>query len=167
MKTIWDADERHIPHVRGAIVGAVGSSIGGGYGSTSRHLGTPMDNVIGVRYMLYNGTVVEATKGDDLLDNFRQFVDTMPDQFKGFLDEATKAFHDMAERGRHSVADFQGQVAAARDAAKDARKDSPEAFDLNDDAAADAEAAGAVAPEDAQDVVTDAYPGESKDEFRG
>lgn len=67
MKTIWDADERHIPHVRGAIVGAVGSSIGGGYGSTSRHLGTPMDNVIGVRYMLYNGTVVEATEGDDLL----------------------------------------------------------------------------------------------------
>ena len=99
--------------------------------------------------------------------NFRQFVDTMPDQFKGFLDEATKAFHDMAERGRHSVADFQGQVAAARDAAKDARNDSPEAFDLKDDAAADAEAADAVAPEDAQDVVTDAYPGESKDEFRG
>ena len=99
----------------------------------------------------------QTTEGVD--PNFRQFVDAMPDQFKGFMDEATKAFHDMA--------DFQGQVAAARDAAKDARKDSPEAFDLKDDAAADAEAADAVAPEDAQDVVTDAYLGESKDEFRG
>ena len=51
--------------------------------------------------------------------NFRQFVDAMPDQFKGFIDEATKAFHDMAERGRTTVADLQHQVQAARDAAKD------------------------------------------------
>ena len=102
--------------------------------------------------------------------NFRQFVDAMPDQFKGFFDEATKAFHDMAERGRTTVADFQHQVQVARDAAKDAKGQSTEAFDLKDDAAATAEAADAVAPEDAQDVVdapvTDAYPGESKDEPR-
>ncbi len=102
--------------------------------------------------------------------NFRQFVDAMPDQFKGFFDEATKAFHDMAERGRTTVADFQHQVQVARDAAKDARTQSTEAFDLQDDAAATAEAADAVAPEDAQEVVdapvTDAYPGESKDEHR-
>ena len=98
--------------------------------------------------------------------NFRQFVDAMPDQFKGFIDEATKAFHDMAERGRTTVADLQHQVQAARDAAKDARTNPTEAFDLKDDAAATAEAADAVAPEDAQDVVTDAYPGEAKDEPR-
>ena len=109
--------------------------------------------------------------------NFRQFVDAMPDQFKGFMDEATKAFHDMAERGRHSVADIQSQVNAARDAARDSRTNAPEAFDLKDDAAAEASAADAVAAEDVQDFadsqaeftepVTDAYPGESKDEFRG
>ena len=111
--------------------------------------------------------------------NFRQFVDAMPDQFKGFFDEATKAFHDLAERGRHTVADFQGQVVAARDAAREARSNAPEAFDLKDDAAADASAAEAVAPEDGQGVVgdapgadpfhqpvTEAYPGESKDEPR-
>lgn len=98
--------------------------------------------------------------------NFRQFVDAMPDQFKGFMDEATKAFHDMAERGRHTVTDFQSQVTAARDAARDSRANSPEAFDLNDDAAADADAADAVAPEDAQDPVTDSYPGEAKGEAR-
>ena len=62
--------------------------------------------------------------------------------------------------------DLQHQVQAARDAAKDARTNPTEAFDLKDDAAATAEAADAVAPEDAQDVVTDAYPGEAKDEPR-
>ena len=112
--------------------------------------------------------------------NFRQFVDAMPDQFKGFFDEATKAFHDLAERGRHTVADFQGQVNAARGAARDARSNAPEAFDLEDDAAADASAADAVAAEDGQDVggdvpegflgsdqpMTDAYPGEAKGEAR-
>ena len=86
--------------------------------------------------------------------NFRQFVDAMPDQFKGFIDEATKAFHDMAERGRTTVADFQTQVQAARDAAKEARANPTEPFDLKDDAAATAEAADAVAPEDAQDEAT-------------
>ena len=114
---------------------------------------------------------IAANTPEGVDPNFRQFVDAMPDQFKGFFDEATKAFHDMAERGRTTVADFQHQVQVARDAAKDARLNPTEAFDLNDDAAATAEAADAVAPEDAQDVVgdpvTDVYPGESKDEFRG
>ncbi|KAK1598966.1 FAD binding domain-containing protein [Colletotrichum navitas] len=39
---------------------------GGGFGSTSRHLGTPMDNLESVEYMLYNGTIVNAVKGSDL-----------------------------------------------------------------------------------------------------
>lgn len=67
MKSIWDSHGRHIPHVRGSIVGVTGSSIGGGYGSTSRHLGTPMDNMVAVKYMLANGTVVTAGEGSDLL----------------------------------------------------------------------------------------------------
>ena len=82
--------------------------------------------------------------------NFRQFVDAMPEQFKSFMDEATKAFHDLAERGRTSVTGFQQQVQAARDAAKDARSNPAGAFDLKEDAAATAEAADAVAPEDAE-----------------
>lgn len=112
--------------------------------------------------------------------NFRQFVDAMPDQFKGFMDEATKAFHEMAERGRVTVTDFQGQVQAARDAAKDSRHQPHGAFDLDDAAEATAEEEGMVAPDvtaptfeaPVTDVpsagpATDAYPGESKDEFRG
>ncbi|KAF6830002.1 berberine-like protein [Colletotrichum plurivorum] len=66
LKYTWDTAGRHFPHVRGAHVGVVGSSIGGGYGSSSRHLGTPMDNLESVEYMLYNGTIVNADKGSDL-----------------------------------------------------------------------------------------------------
>ncbi|KAM0326323.1 hypothetical protein ACHAQA_006923 [Verticillium albo-atrum] len=66
-KFLWDNHGRHIPHVRGAHVGVTGSSIGGGYGTTSRHYGTPMDNLVSVEYMLYNGTIVNATEGSDLL----------------------------------------------------------------------------------------------------
>ncbi|KAM0273915.1 hypothetical protein ACHAQH_008119 [Verticillium albo-atrum] len=67
MKFLWDNHGRHIPHVRGAHVGVPGSSIGGGYGTTSRHYGTPMDNIVSAEYMLYNGTVVNATTESDLL----------------------------------------------------------------------------------------------------
>ncbi|KAM0421449.1 hypothetical protein ACHAPT_010803 [Fusarium lateritium] len=67
VKYLWDTAGRHIPHVRGAHVGVTGSSIGGGYGSTSRHLGTPMDSIVEVEYMLYNGTIVKAGKESDLL----------------------------------------------------------------------------------------------------
>lgn len=96
--------------------------------------------------------------------NFRQFVDSMPEQFKSFMDEANKAFHDMAERGRSSVADFQGQVQAARDAARDARANSAEAFDLDDDASATAEAADAVAPEES---VGETFPEAAGDQPQG
>ncbi|KAF4438418.1 hypothetical protein F53441_12806 [Fusarium austroafricanum] len=66
-KYLWDTAGRHVPHVRGAHVGVTGSSMGGGFGTTSRYLGTPMDNLVEVEFMLYNGTIVKATKGSELL----------------------------------------------------------------------------------------------------
>ncbi|KAH7058789.1 hypothetical protein B0J12DRAFT_772444 [Macrophomina phaseolina] len=64
---LWENYGRHFPHVRSGHVGLVGSSIGGGFGTTSRFLGLPMDNIVGVEYMLYNGTVVSGREGSDLL----------------------------------------------------------------------------------------------------
>lgn len=93
--------------------------------------------------------------------NFRQFVDTMPDQFKVFMDDVVKAYHDMAEKGRLTVADLQAQAQNAR-TTKPAKDEGVSAFDLKDDAGASADAENVVAP----DVTTDAYPGEAKDEFR-
>ena len=66
LKWLWDNEGRHFPHVRGAHVGLAGSSMGGGFGSTSRHLGAAVDNLHSVEFMLYNGTIVNATKGSDL-----------------------------------------------------------------------------------------------------
>ncbi|KAF5674975.1 berberine bridge enzyme [Fusarium heterosporum] len=66
-KYLWDTASLHIPHVRGSHVGVTGSSIGGGFGTTSRHLGLPLDNLVEVEYMLANGTIVHAGKGSDLL----------------------------------------------------------------------------------------------------
>lgn len=73
--------------------------------------------------------------------NFKKFVDTMPDQFKSILDEATKQFHDLAERGRATVADIQAQA-----------KQKAEAFDLKEGA----EAAEDVVAETAEDVKAEA-----------
>ncbi|KAH7317902.1 hypothetical protein BKA65DRAFT_109800 [Rhexocercosporidium sp. MPI-PUGE-AT-0058] len=67
MKALWDGHGRHFPHVRHGHVGIAGSSIGGGFGSTSRFLGTAMDFLDSVEFMLYNGTVVNATRGSDLM----------------------------------------------------------------------------------------------------
>lgn len=58
---LWNTAGRHIPHVRHARPGLAGSSIGAGFGSTSRLFGTPMDNIVSVEYMLSNGTIVEAS----------------------------------------------------------------------------------------------------------
>lgn len=66
-KYLWDNHRRHFPHVRGSHVGLAGSSMGGGFGTTSRFLGTPADNLVSVEYMLYNGTVITAGEGSDLL----------------------------------------------------------------------------------------------------
>lgn len=120
---------------------------------------------------------IAANTPEGVDPNFRQFVDAMPDQFKTFMDEATKAYHDMAEKGRKSVTDLQAQVQAAK-AEREAKPDHG-AFDLKDDARATAEAETVVAPEPGvatedvvvedvvvDDAVTDAYPGESKDEQR-
>lgn len=66
-KYLWDIAGRHFPHVRGSNVGLTGSSIGCGFGTTSRFLGTPMDNIVSVEFMLRDGTVVTAKEGSDLL----------------------------------------------------------------------------------------------------
>ncbi|CAG8975242.1 hypothetical protein HYALB_00011942 [Hymenoscyphus albidus] len=65
-KFAWDNYQAHFPHVRHGRPGLSGSTIGGGFGTTSRHLGTPMDNLECVTYMLFNGTEVTAKKEDDL-----------------------------------------------------------------------------------------------------
>jgi hypothetical protein len=65
-KYLWYNYGRHFPHARHGRPGLAGSSIGGGFGTTSRFLGTPMDNLESVEYMLYNGTVVKAERGSDL-----------------------------------------------------------------------------------------------------
>ncbi|KAK1637606.1 hypothetical protein BDP81DRAFT_516990 [Colletotrichum phormii] len=54
---LWKEHGARFPHVRANMVGLIGSSIGGGFGSLSRMLGTPMDFLEGATYMLYNGTI--------------------------------------------------------------------------------------------------------------
>ncbi|KAJ4983118.1 glucooligosaccharide oxidase (FAD binding domain-containing protein) [Stagonosporopsis vannaccii] len=66
-KYLHDNFKRHFPHVRGSHVGLTGSSFGGGFGTTSRLLGIPSDNLVSVEYMLYNGSIVTAGPGSDLL----------------------------------------------------------------------------------------------------
>lgn len=66
-KYLWDNYRRHFPHVRGSHVGLAGSSMGGGFGTTSRFLGIPADNLVSIEYMLYNGTIITANAGSDLL----------------------------------------------------------------------------------------------------
>ncbi|KAI8933955.1 hypothetical protein NX059_008729 [Plenodomus lindquistii] len=66
-KYLNDNYGRHFPHVRGAHVGLPGSIFGGGFGTTSRLLGIPSDNLASVEFMLYNGTIVNAGPGSDLL----------------------------------------------------------------------------------------------------
>ncbi|KAF2437986.1 Glucooligosaccharide oxidase [Karstenula rhodostoma CBS 690.94] len=65
-KYLWDNYRRHFPHVRGSHVGLAGSIMGGGFGTTSRFLGIPTDNLASVEYMLYNGSIVNAGPGSDL-----------------------------------------------------------------------------------------------------
>lgn len=105
---------------------------------------------------------IAANTPDGVDPNFRQFVDAMPDQFKTFMDEATKAYHDMAERGRHAVTDFQSAVQSAR-TERDVKAENPGAFDLKDDAGATADAEDVVAPEGAHH---EEYPGEAKGDVR-
>jgi len=61
----WKTHGVHFPHVRANRVGLAGSSIGGAFGSTSRFLGTPMDNLVSVQYMLYNGTIVNCSRTEN------------------------------------------------------------------------------------------------------
>ncbi|KAK2040045.1 FAD-binding domain-containing protein [Colletotrichum somersetense] len=62
---LWKTHGARFPHVRANMVGLIGSSIGGGFGSLSRMLGTPMDYLEGATYMLYNGTVVNASRTEN------------------------------------------------------------------------------------------------------
>ncbi|KAK1599342.1 glucooligosaccharide oxidase-like protein [Colletotrichum navitas] len=62
---LWKTHGARFPHVRANMVGLVGSSIGGGFGSLSRMLGTPMDYLEGATYMLYNGTVVKTSRTEN------------------------------------------------------------------------------------------------------
>ncbi|KAF1980125.1 FAD-binding domain-containing protein [Bimuria novae-zelandiae CBS 107.79] len=66
-KYLWDNYQRHFPHVRGSHVGLAGSFMGGGFGTTSRFLGIPADNLASVEFMLANGTIVTAGPSSDLL----------------------------------------------------------------------------------------------------
>ncbi|RDW58215.1 putative berberine-like protein [Coleophoma cylindrospora] len=59
---LWNNYGAHFPHVRGNWVGLAGSAIGGGLGTTSRFLGTTMNNLVSVTMALANGTVVEASE---------------------------------------------------------------------------------------------------------
>ncbi|KAH6611872.1 glucooligosaccharide oxidase-like protein [Boeremia exigua] len=62
---LWENHGLHFPHVRANWIGLAGSSIGGGFGTTTRFLGTPMDFLDSVEYMLYNGTVVKASRQEN------------------------------------------------------------------------------------------------------
>ncbi|KAK8151139.1 hypothetical protein IWX90DRAFT_410257 [Phyllosticta citrichinensis] len=68
-KWLWDNYQRHFPHVRAGHVGLTGSACGGGFGSTTRFLGTTLDTIEAVEYMAYNGTIIKATQytNSDLL----------------------------------------------------------------------------------------------------
>ncbi len=102
--------------------------------------------------------------------NFKQFVDGMPEQVKTFLDEVTKSYHDMAERGRVAVSDFQQQVQTRSETRTERGNESP--FDIREGAEADADPEAVVAPEVDPDAVGDAepvaeaWPGESHEEHR-
>lgn len=72
--------------------------------------------------------------------NFKQFVDTMPDQLKGLMDEAEKKLHELSERGRSVVEQLQQAAAKSRG------DDAPGAYDTG---------AGADAHPAAHDVVSD------------
>ncbi|KAH9817235.1 hypothetical protein DFH28DRAFT_1124636 [Melampsora americana] len=51
------------PHARYTeVFGVVGSAIGGGFGPSSRLVGTTLDNVVGVNIVLPSGKLVHATK---------------------------------------------------------------------------------------------------------
>ncbi|CAL3973156.1 unnamed protein product [Diplocarpon coronariae] len=61
----WKTHGVHFPHVRANRVGLTGSTIGAGFGSTSRFLGTPMSQLESVEYLLYNGTIVKASRQEN------------------------------------------------------------------------------------------------------
>lgn len=94
--------------------------------------------------------------------NFKRFVDGMPDQFKAFMDEVTRAYHDMAERGRGAVADFQAQAQAP----KPAKPEPTGAFDLQDDVEA-SDAESVIATDEPEVVIVEEILEEGQDDGAG
>ncbi|KAM0240235.1 hypothetical protein ACHAP5_007971 [Fusarium lateritium] len=108
---LWKTARRHFPHVRGSNVGLTGSSIGCGFGTTSRLLGTPMDNIVSMDFMLYDGTVVTATKGSDLLwaakgaaASYGIILSATTKTFKPKFDRAVKFIVSLGDIGVHDAA---------------------------------------------------------------
>lgn len=111
---------------------------------------------------------IAANAPEGVDPNFRKFVDSMPDQFKTLMDDASKAFHDLSERGRTTMSDLQEQVQAAWKQRENEERTG--AFDLKDAAEATQDAASAVAPEAPLDPEppkeADGHPGEAKGDVR-
>lgn len=61
LNAVLDVYGLHVPGGTCADVGVAGHMMGGGYGFTSRQYGMNCDRVIGVRMMLADGTIAEAT----------------------------------------------------------------------------------------------------------
>ncbi|KAF5658589.1 berberine bridge enzyme [Fusarium heterosporum] len=62
----YDENQELLTFGGGSRVGPV-VNIGCGFGTTSRLYGCPMDSIVSVEIMLYDGTIVVATQGSDLL----------------------------------------------------------------------------------------------------
>ncbi|KAL3418341.1 berberine-like protein [Phlyctema vagabunda] len=65
---LWQTAQLAIPHGRCPDVGLAGVTLGGGFGTLSRLLGTPLDNLVRVKAVLSDGSVVSAsaTENSDL-----------------------------------------------------------------------------------------------------
>ncbi len=98
--------------------------------------------------------------------NFKQFVDTMPDQLKTLMDEAVKGFKDLSDKGRHVVENISAQAATAAEKVNEKVKEQADkvkekAEEVKEKAA---EAPGAFdtqadvdAPDDAETVAPEDY----------
>ena len=61
LNSVLDTYGLHVPGGTCNDVGVAGHMMGGGYGFTSRQYGLNCDNVVGVKVMLADGTIVEGT----------------------------------------------------------------------------------------------------------
>ncbi|KAF4315013.1 hypothetical protein G195_011469 [Phytophthora kernoviae 00238/432] len=75
---LWDDHKRTLPHGRCPDVGMTGIA-SSGFGTMSRHSGTVLDNIVGVRVALANGSIVDADaeKNPDLYWGVRGAASSM------------------------------------------------------------------------------------------